>query len=176
MWPRKEKKNRCVLFFLPLAEGCVKTYDTYVQNTRYCFLKRPSNLTENQKLKLNEVLKYDLKSVRAYLLKESFQAFWEYTSPYWAGWFLKKWCVRAMRSRLEPMRMVVGMLRTHEDLILNWFRANKEFSAGVIEALNNNAKTTLKISYGIRSFEVLKTKLFHKLGALPEPPVTHRFC
>jgi hypothetical protein len=23
---------------------------------------------------------------------------------------------------------------------------------------------------------VLKTKLFHKLGALPEPPVTHRFC
>lgn len=153
-----------------------KGYFPILKNTRYCFLKKPSNLTENQKLKLKEVLKYDLKSVRAYLLKESFQAFWEYTSPYWAAWFLKKWCVRAMRSRLEPMRGVVRMLRTHEGLILNWFKANKEFSAGVIEALNNNAKTTLKISYGIRSFEVLKIKLFHKLGALPEPPVTHRFC
>jgi hypothetical protein len=38
---------------------------------------------------------------------------------------------------------------------LNGFKANKEFSAGMIEALNHNAKTTLKISYGIRRFEVL---------------------
>ena len=48
-----------------------------------------------------DVLQYDLKSVRAYLLKESFQLFWNYKSPYWAEWYLKKWCARAMRSRVH---------------------------------------------------------------------------
>jgi len=53
------------------------------------------------------MLQYDLKSVRAYLLKESFQAFWQYRSPYWAQWFLKKWCARAMRSQLKPIKRFV---------------------------------------------------------------------
>ncbi|QBG48236.1 hypothetical protein EGM51_12850 [Verrucomicrobia bacterium S94] len=49
-------------------------------------------------------LTYDLKSVRAYLLKKSFRLFWNYTSPYWAEWYLKKWSTRAKRSRLDPMK------------------------------------------------------------------------
>ena len=31
------------------------------------------------------VLKYNLKTVRAYLHREDFQRFWEYRSPYWAA-------------------------------------------------------------------------------------------
>ena len=51
------------------AEG----YDEEVlKHTKYCFLKKEKNLTEKQKTKLTDVLQYDLKSVRAYLLKESF--------------------------------------------------------------------------------------------------------
>jgi transposase len=52
--------------------------ETILKNTKYCFLKNPENLTEKQKAKLDDVLEYDLKSVRAYLLKESFQLFWNY--------------------------------------------------------------------------------------------------
>jgi hypothetical protein len=29
-------------------------------------------------------LKYNLRTVRAYLQREDFQRFWEYRSPYWA--------------------------------------------------------------------------------------------
>ena len=51
-------------------------YDEAVlRHTKYCFLKNPENLTPKQEAKLDEVLSYDLKSVRAYLLKESFQLF-----------------------------------------------------------------------------------------------------
>ena len=64
-------------------------YQDVLKHTKYCFLKRPENLTPKQKLKLTEVLQYDLKSVRAFLLKESFQIFWNYDSPYWAQWYLK---------------------------------------------------------------------------------------
>ena len=42
--------------------------------------------------------------------------------------------------RIEPMKKVARTLRAHRDLILNYFRARKDFSSGVIEGLNNKAK------------------------------------
>jgi len=55
-----------------------------------------------------------------------------------------------MRSRIEPMKKVARTLRAHRELILNYFRARKEFSSGVIEGLNNKAKVTMRKSYGFR--------------------------
>jgi transposase len=151
-------------------------YEEHLKHTKYCFLKNPENLTPTQKLKLKDVLQYDLKSVRAYLLKESFQLFWNYTSPYWARWYLQKWCARAMRSRLDPIKSFVRTVRRHEDLILNWFKAKKEFSCGVVEGLNRKVNLITRKAYGHRSVEVLTIALFHALGGLPEPEMTHRFC
>ena len=152
-------------------------YDEKVlKHTKYCFLKNEENLSEKQQAKLCDVLEYDLKSVRAYLLKESFQLFWNYKSPYWAEWYLKKWCARAMRSRLEPIKQFVGTLRRHQPLIMNWFKANKAYSQGVVEGLNRKINLVTRKSYGFRSYEVLKIALFHTMGGLPEPESTHRFC
>ncbi|QBG49289.1 ISL3 family transposase [Verrucomicrobia bacterium S94] len=154
-------------------EGCD---DEVLKHTKYCLLKNPENLTEKQALKLNDVLTYDLKSVRAYLLKESFQLFWNYTSPYWAEWYLKKWSTRAMRSRLDPMKKFVGTIRRHQPLILNWFKAKKAYSSGVVEGLNRKVNLVTRKAYGFRSYEVLEIALFHTMGDLPEPEATHRFC
>ena len=54
-------------------------------------------------------------------------------------------------------------------------RARKEFSSGVIEGLNNKAKVTMRKSYGFRTFRVTELALYHSLGKLPEPELTHRF-
>ena len=54
-------------------------------------LKKPENLNADQNIKLKELLKCNLKTMRAYLLKESFQRLWEYVSEYWAGLFIDKW-------------------------------------------------------------------------------------
>jgi transposase len=151
-------------------------YEPVLKQSRWCFLKRKENLTPNQRRKLRDVLRYDLKTVRAYLLKEGFDAFWRYTSPTWAGWFLDKWCLRAMRSRLAPMKKAARMLRRHRELLLNWFRARGEISNGVAEGLNLNAKFALRKARGFRSYDVLETALYHQLGQLPEPEFTHRFC
>ena len=139
------------------------------------FLKKPINLTARQAQKLAEVLRYNLRTVRSYLLKEDFQSFWEYVSPYWAGRFLDQWCTRTMRSRIEPMKKVATMLRRHHELLLNWFRAKKEFSSGVVEGLNNKAKLAMKRAYGFRTFEGLEVALYHTLGNLPQPSFAHRF-
>lgn len=150
--------------------------DEVLKHTKYCLLKNPENLTEKQVHKLDDVLTYDLKSVRAYLLKESFQLFWNYKSPYWAEWYLKKWCTRAMRSRLDPMKKFVGTIRRHQPLILNWFKAKKAYSSGVVEGLNRKVNLVTRKAYGFRSYEVLEIALFHTMGELPEPELTHRFC
>ena len=139
-------------------------------------MKRPENRTEAQNIKLKELLQYNLKIVRSFLLKEDFQFFWEYTSPHWAGRFLDNWCWRTMRSQIEPMKKVARTLRAHRELLLNWFRARKQISAGMVEGFNNKAKLTTRKAYGFRTFRAIEVALYHNLGALPEPEMPHRFC
>ena len=151
-------------------------YEPLLKNSKYCFLKNEENLTEKQKNKLTELMKYDLKSVRAHLLKESFQAFWEYTSPYWAERYLKLWCTRAMRSKLAPMKKFVKTVRKHQPLMMNWFKAKKAYSSGTVEGLNRRINLVTRRAYGYKSYKALEIALFHTMGALPEPKTTHRFC
>jgi len=150
-------------------------YEPVLKHSCWCLLKRRENLTEKQTVKLSELLKYNLQSVRAHLLREDFQQFWEYVSPGWAGKFLDQWCTRTMRSQLGPMKKVARTLRRHRELILNWFRANGALSSGIVEGFNNKVKLTVRKSYGFRTCEAIETALYHNLGALPEPDFTHRF-
>src|SRR5206468_1156950 len=94
--------------------------------------------------------------VRAYLHREDFQRFWTYMRPWTARRFLREWCARVMRSRIEPMKNIARSLRDHETLILNWFRARGAISAGVVEGFNNKAKLTMRKSYGFRSNRIIQ--------------------
>jgi transposase len=151
-------------------------YEPVLKRSRWCFLKRPANLSDRETVKLAEVLKYNLRTVRAYLLREEFQRLWDYTRPAWAGKFLDEWTSRVMRSRLEPMKKVARTIRSHRPLILNWFRARGQISAGAVEGLNNKVKLVTRKSYGFRTAPVAKLALLHNLGNLPEPERVHKFC
>ena len=147
-----------------------------LKGLKYVFLKRPENMTGYQQQQLQRVMNQKrLKTVRAWMWKEKFQLFWEYTSPYWARRYLKRWQRGAMRSRLAPLKAFVRTTRKHEDLIMNWFTAKKLYSSGAVEGMNRKINLVTRKSYGFRSFDVLKIALFHALGHLPEPEVTHRF-
>ena len=150
-------------------------FEPVLKKSRWCLLKRPKNLTDLQRIKLSEVLRYNLRSVRAYLLKEYFQQFWEYESPTWAGKFLDQWCKEVMRSRIDPLKKFARTVRNHRELLLNYFRARKEFSSGIVEGLNNKAKVTMRKAYGFRTFKMTELALYHVLGKLPEPKLAHSF-
>jgi len=150
-------------------------FEPVLKKSRWCLLKRQENLTSKQEAKLKDLLRYNLKSVRAYLLKEDFHGFWDYISPCWAGKYLDRWCTRAMRSRIEPMKKVARTIRRHKPLILNWFKAKKAFSSGIVEGLNNKVKVATRKAYGFREYNCIEIALYHQLGKLPEPPWTHRF-
>ena len=149
--------------------------DPVLKKSRWLLLKRSENLKDEQHFRLRDLLRYNLRTVRAYLLKEAFQQLWDYNSPSWAGKFLDDWRRQTMRSRIEPMKKIARSLRQHRELILNYFRAQKLISRGVVEGLNNKAKVTMRKSYGFRTYRVLELALYHSLGKLPEPESTHDF-
>jgi transposase len=147
-----------------------------LKNMRWSLLRKGSRVRGHARVKLNALLASKLATARAWELKEVFQHFWTYTSPLWASAFLDYWCQRAMRSRLEPIKKVARMLRTHEDLLMNWFRAKGEISSGAVEGLNNKIRVVTRRSFGFRTYKAMEMALFHTLGRLPEPESTHKFC
>jgi hypothetical protein len=63
-----------------------------------------------------------------------------------------------MRLKIEPMKKVAKMLRQHRPLLLNWFKAKKQFSSGIVAGFNNKAKLTTRKAYGFRTV-LAKTKV-----------------
>jgi transposase len=153
----------------PLAERLKKM--------RWKLLRKGSRVRGRAKRKLCGLLYAKLDTGRAWMLKETFQDFWRYRSVHWAKAFLDVWSTRALRSRLEPMQKVARMLRSHEELILNWFKAKGEISNAAVEGLNNKIRVVTRRSYGFRTYDAMEIALYHTLGKLPEPDeFSHGFC
>ena len=148
-----------------------------LKHMRWKLLRRGSRVRGKARQRLNALAASKLATARAWILKETFQPFWRYRSLTWAGYFLKVWTERALRSRLEPMKKVARMLRSHQDLLLNWFKAKGEISSGAVEGLNNKIRVVTRRSYGFRTYKAMEIALYHSLGRLPEPEEsTHKFC
>ena len=105
-----------------------------LKKSRWLLLKRNESLGDEQHFRLRDILRYNLKTVRAYLLKEAFQQLWDYNSAAWAGKFLDEWCRQTMRSRIEPMKKIARSLRQHRELIPNYFRGESSFPAALWKA------------------------------------------
>lgn len=150
-------------------------YEPILEKSRWCLLKNKRNQKTSQLAKLRELVQYNLKTVRCYLLKEAFQHFWTYKTRYGAERFLRTWTTRAMRSRLPEIKKVAKRLRKHQELLLNYFSVKERLSNSVVEGFNLKAKLTMRRSFGFRTFKSIEVALYHTLGKLPEPPITHRF-
>ena len=148
-----------------------------LKKMRWKLLRRGSRVRGHARCQLNALVASKLATARAWILKETFQHFWSYHSLTWARYFLEDWTWRALRSRLEPMQKVARMLRSHQELLLNWFKAKGEISSGVVEGLNNKIRVVTRRSYGFRTYDAMEIALYHTLGRLPEPEeFTHRLC
>jgi AbrB family looped-hinge helix DNA binding protein len=112
-------------------------------------LTLPKQIRDRLNLDAGAILDFQIQAdntitARHVQLKEEFPLFWEHSSPAWAAKFLDAWCTRAMRSRIDPVKKFARTVRAHRELLLNYFKAKKQFSSGVVEGLNNKAKVTLR--------------------------------
>ncbi len=137
------------------------------KRSRWLLLKNPWNLSDDQKERLSTLVQWNMPIVRAYYLKEAFQLFWFYRQPKRAGDHLEKWMRSAMRSRLEPFKKFVRMLRRHLDGILCW--TNHRISNGAVEGMNNKIKSISHRSFGFRTAENFIAAIYHCCARLPLP-------
>ena len=137
------------------------------KGTRWLLLKNPWNLSSGQKERLSTLVRWNSPLVRAWYLKESFQLFWTYRQPWRAQQHLLKWMNSAMRSRLEPFKKFVGMLRSHLDGVLAWTKTR--LSNGAVEGMNNKIKSISHRSFGFRTAENFIVAIYHCCARLPLP-------
>lgn len=138
-----------------------------IKKTRYIWLKNPWNLKDEERMQLQDLLKENLPIVKAYLLKESFQKFWQYRSKGHAKRHLRQWFWMATHSRLKPMRDFAWKVRRHEDGILAWI--DSRISNGPLEGMSNKIKTVAKRAYGFRTPEHFELAIYHCCANLPLP-------
>lgn len=144
-----------------------------LKRTRYLWLKNPENLTDQQKARLGYLERLNLRTRRAYLLKESFRERWHCRRRGWARRFLKQWFWWATHARLKPMRDFAWLLRRHQDGVPNYF--TMPITNGVVEGRNNKAKAISHRCYGFPTAATFILALYRGLGRLPGPQTVHRF-
>jgi transposase len=155
------------------AKAMAEAGSEVLKGTRYIWLKNPWNLTDNQKVRLSDLIRRNLKIVRAYLLKEMFRKLWVYKSKAWVANYLKRWFWWATHSRLKPLRDFAWMIRRHGEGILAYF--DLRIDNGIVEAMNNNAKVISHRARGYRSEKTYSLALIHGLGKLELPKNRHKF-
>ena len=108
-------------------------------------MKNPENLTPNQQVTFEMIVKADKKLYRAYLLKENLRLCFRY-SPEEAINELDKFLKWAQRSRLPEFVELGRKIKRHKEAIHNSFKYR--LTNARVEAVNNKIKVTIRMGYG----------------------------
>jgi transposase len=145
-----------------------------LKKTRYVWLKNRQNLTAKQRETLARLTRPSLRlaTARAHRWREDFQAFYDQSTDD-AEAYLRSWCYGAKRSRLQPVKDFVNLVRNHWDGIISWHRSR--ISNGLLEGTNSLIQAAKARARGYRSKKKMITIIYLIAGKLPlpSPSVTH---
>jgi transposase len=119
-----------------------------IKGARFVLLKRRSRVRGKACERLHDALIALKETSQAWVYKEAFRRFWRFRCPRWAGAWLRGWVQTVKKSGLKPMVRVATMLENHHDLLLNYFRAKRQYTNAVTEGLNHKARVSLAKAYG----------------------------
>ena len=124
---------------------------------RWAILKNPNNLTDKQKSILEQLLQVNTPLAKAYLLKEQFRSFWDFSAREEAEEFLDSWLEELKSIGSHLMNTLAKTLKTYSFGLLNYFE--HPISSGMMEGLNNKIATMIKQAYGFRDMDYFKLKV-----------------
>jgi len=121
-----------------------------LRKTRYIWLKNPENLNEDQQKQLATLSKENLKTAKAYQLKQTFQDIYRLVKePAAAAEALEKWLNWADRSKLPPLRKFAKMVKRHKAGILRFFTTR--LTSGRMEGINSRVQEIKRRARGFRN-------------------------
>jgi len=116
---------------------------------------------------LNRLANANRRIHRAWVLKDEFEHFWNYSYRGAAEKFLKRWMTAALRSRIPSLRKFVGTLRNHFDNILAFIDRN--LTNAVAEGLNRIIKIVKNRASGYRNLDHFADIIYLTVGDLDIP-------
>ncbi len=145
-------------------KALMKAGDTTLSKSKYLWLTNPSNMTDKARERFEELKVAELKTGRAWALKEALRDLWSYTSEAWAAKFWKRWYFWATHSRLAPMIDVAKLIARHLPNVLTYFR--HRITNAVAEGLNSKIATVQKRACGYRNPNHFKIAVYFHCGGL----------
>jgi len=138
--------------------------ESLLKGTKYCWLRNTEKFTPDAWRTFKELRDSNLKTARAWAIKETFRDFWGYIYKGAAERFFDKWYAWAIRSKLEPMKKVARMLRERLHNILTYleYRVTNAISEGV----NSIIQWIKYTARGFRNRENFKIAILFHLGGL----------
>jgi transposase len=146
-----------------------------LKGTRYIFLKNEQNLTEKQKETLKELsmMNMNLKTMRAYNIRKSFQDIYSAQTKNEFVTYLNKWYFWATHSQLDPMQKVAYMIKKHWDGIVNWHTS--KINNGILEGLNSVIQAAKSKARGFKTFKNYKNIVYLLTGKLDFSLINNKF-
>lgn len=143
-----------------------------LKGTRQLWLYAKENVPEKHQDRLRRLQAVDLKTARAFALKENLRRLWTFFRAGWAILHWKHWYRWATHSRLPPVIDVARMIYRHLRGVLNFYR--QPITNAVSEGLNSAIQKVKQMASGFRNIENFMTAIYFHCGGLRLYPVTHR--
>ena len=145
-----------------------KQGDQTLAGTRQWWLYGQENVPEAQAAAFDQIKFLNLRTARAWGLKEVFRSFWLSPNRPSAQRYFQRWYSWAIRSRLAPVKKVARMCQKHLHQILNYF--DHRLTNGPIEGLNNKIQGLIKKAYGYRNQQRFINDIYFHCGGLDLHP------
>ena len=118
-----------------------------LKGTKYLWLFAEENTPEKMAERFGWIRESNLKTARAWAIKESLRGLWSYQRKGWAELYWKQWYFWATHSRLEPVKKVARMIHNHLENVMTYF--DHRITNAVSEGLNSKIQTVKKTPTGI---------------------------
>jgi transposase len=138
--------------------------DATLAKSKYLWLYSAQNLPEKSRERFNMLKHAQLKTARAWAIKESLRELWSYRHEGWARRFWQSWYFWATHSRLPPIIDAAKMIARHLVNVLTYFK--HRISNAVAEGLNSKIATIQKRACGYRNAEHFKIAVYFHCGGL----------
>jgi len=132
--------------------------------SKWAWLKNYPDGRSAEAVSFRTLNQLNLKTSRAWRIKENFSQFWSYSYKGAAKRFFKAWSDNAMRSRLEPIKKVVKMLRRHEQGLLSF--SQHKISNACAEGFNSAIQLIKANARGFRNFTNYRARILFHCGKL----------
>ena len=134
-----------------------KLYGITVRGSRALLLKNNSDLSDEQRSELFQILSDSPCLKIAYEIKEDFRAIYEASkSPKMGERNFKKW----LRTAQVFYGDVCQTIQEHLEGICNYFISRT--TSGVMEGINNKNREIMRRAYGFKNFDNLRSRLMAK--------------